>query len=35
MNRLKEQYSNDVVNSLMEKFDYESVMEVPKIEKSF
>ena len=33
MNRLKEQYSNDVVNSLMEKFDYESVMEVPKIEK--
>ena len=33
MNRLKEQYSNDVVNSLMEKFDYESVMEVPKVDK--
>ena len=33
MNRLKEQYRNDVVNSLMEKFDYESVMEVPKVEK--
>lgn len=33
MNRLKEQYNNEVVNSLVEKFDYESVMEVPKIEK--
>jgi large subunit ribosomal protein L5 len=33
MNRLKEQYQNEIVDSLMEKFDYESVMEVPKIEK--
>ena len=33
MNRLKEQYDNEIVDSLMEKFDYESVMEVPKIEK--
>ena len=33
MNRLKEQYKNEVVNSLVEKFNYESVMEVPKIEK--
>ena len=33
MNRLKEQYQNEIVNSLMEKFDYESVMEVPRIEK--
>ncbi|HLR88617.1 MAG TPA: 50S ribosomal protein L5 [Atopostipes sp.] len=33
MNRLKEQYDNEIVNSLVEKFDYESVMEVPKIEK--
>ena len=33
MNRLKEQYENEVVNSLVEKFGYESVMEVPKIEK--
>ena len=32
MNRLKEQYQNEIVNSLMEKFDYESVMEVPRIE---
>jgi large subunit ribosomal protein L5 len=31
--RLKEKYKNEVVNSLMEKFKYESVMEVPKIEK--
>ncbi len=31
--RLKEKYNNEVVNSLMEKFKYESVMEVPKIEK--
>lgn len=33
MNRLKEQYENEIINSLMDKFDYESVMEVPKIEK--
>lgn len=33
MNRLKEQYDNEIVNSLVEKFNYESVMEVPKIEK--
>lgn len=31
--RLKEKYQNEVVNSLMEKFKYESVMEVPKLEK--
>lgn len=33
MNRLKEKYQNEIVNSLVEKFDYESVMEVPKIDK--
>lgn len=33
MNRLKEQYDNEIVNSLMDKFDYESVMEVPKVDK--
>ena len=33
MNRLKEQYDNEIVNSLVEKFDYESVMEVPKVDK--
>lgn len=31
--RLKEKYKNEVVNTMMEKFKYESVMEVPKIEK--
>lgn len=31
--RLKEKYENQVVNSLMEKFKYKSIMEVPKIEK--
>ncbi len=33
MNRLKEKYDNEIVNTLVEKFDYSSVMEVPKIEK--
>ena len=33
MNRLKEKYDNEIVKSLVEKFDYSSVMEVPKIEK--
>ncbi|GAA0304436.1 large subunit ribosomal protein L5 [Gracilibacillus halotolerans] len=33
MNTLKEKYNNEVVSSLMEKFNYKSVMEVPKVEK--
>ncbi len=33
MNRLKERYQNEIVSSMVEKFDYSSVMEVPKIEK--
>lgn len=33
MNRLKERYTNEIVKSLMQKFNYRSVMEVPKIEK--
>ena len=33
MNRLQEQYKNEVVESLMEKFNYDSVMQVPAIEK--
>ena len=33
MNRLKEKYNNEIVNTLMDKFEYESVMEVPKIDK--
>lgn len=31
--RLKEKYSKEVVPSLMEKFQYRNVMEVPKLEK--
>ena len=33
MNRLKEKYLNEVVPSLREKYNYASVMEVPKLEK--
>lgn len=33
MNRLKEKYDNEIVKTLMEKFHYSSVMQVPKIEK--
>ena len=31
--RLKERYSNEIVPVLKEKFNYKSVMEVPKVEK--
>src|SRR5699024_5442543 len=33
MNELKQIYLDKVVPSMMEKFDYDSVMEVPKVEK--
>lgn len=33
MNRLKERYVNEIVPSLMSKFNYKSVMQVPKLEK--
>jgi large subunit ribosomal protein L5 len=33
MNRLKERYKKEIVPSLVEKFNYSSVMEVPKLEK--
>ncbi len=33
MARLKEKYNNDIVKAMMEKFKYNSVMEVPKLEK--
>jgi large subunit ribosomal protein L5 len=33
MNRLKEKYQNEIVASLREKYNYKSVMEVPKLEK--
>ncbi len=31
--RLKEKYENEVVKSLMEKFQYKNIMEVPRLEK--
>ena len=31
--RLKEKYTNEVVSSMMEKFKYDNVMQVPKLEK--
>ena len=33
MNRLKEKYLNEVVPSLREKYNYKSIMEVPKLDK--
>ena len=33
MNRLKEKYVNEIVPSLMNKYNYKSIMEVPKLEK--
>ncbi|MFD1850694.1 50S ribosomal protein L5 [Oceanobacillus bengalensis] len=33
MNQLKQKYQDEVVSSLMNKFEYKSVMQVPKIEK--
>lgn len=33
MNRLKEKYAQEIVPSLVEKFNYTSVMAVPKLEK--
>ena len=35
MNRLKERYTNEIVPSLMEKFEYTSIMQAPKIDKIF
>ena len=33
MNRLKEKYNKEIVPSLREKYNYKSVMEVPKLDK--
>ena len=33
MEKLREQYEKEVVPALMKKFNYSSVMEVPKLEK--
>ena len=32
-NRLKERYDNEVFNGLKERFNYDNVMEIPKLEK--
>lgn len=34
MNRLKEKYTKEIIPSLQSKYQYKSVMEVPKLEKS-
>ncbi|WP_456277074.1 50S ribosomal protein L5 [Bacillus sp. AK128] len=33
MNRLKEKFNNEITPALMSKFNYQSVMQVPKLEK--
>src|SRR5699024_2821760 len=33
VNRLKEKYDNEIVPSLMEKFNYTSIMQAPKVDK--
>ena len=33
MNRLKEKYTKEIVPSLKKKFEYKSVMQVPKLER--
>ena len=33
MNKLKEQYQKEVIPALMKKFNYKSIMQVPKLEK--
>ena len=33
MEQLKETYKNEVIPAMMKKFEYKSVMQVPKLEK--
>lgn len=33
MNRLKEQYNNEIKDALVKKFSYKNIMQVPKLEK--
>lgn len=33
MSRLKEQYTNEIVDALIKKFGYKNIMEVPKLDK--
>lgn len=35
MNELKKKYNEEIVPSLVEKFNYSSVMQAPKVEKSW
>ena len=32
MNRLRQKYENEIKNSMVEKFGYKSVMEIPNID---
>ncbi len=34
MEKLKEQYQKEVVPALMKKFEYKSIMQVPKLDKN-
>ncbi|HBV96154.1 MAG TPA: 50S ribosomal protein L5 [Desulfotomaculum sp.] len=33
MSRLKEKYQNEVIKAMMEKFNYDNIMQVPKLDK--
>ena len=33
MSRLKEKYTNEIVDAMMKKFGYKNIMEVPKLDK--
>ncbi|MDS8527262.1 50S ribosomal protein L5, partial [Streptococcus pneumoniae] len=33
MNRLQEKYKSDIVKAMMDKFNYDSVMQVPQVDK--
>ena len=33
MSRLKEQYTNEIMEAMMKKFGYKNIMQVPKLEK--
>ena len=33
MEKLREQYVNEVIPALMKKFNYKSIMQVPKLDK--
>ena len=33
MNRMKEMYTNEIVDAMIKKFGYKNIMEVPKLDK--